>query len=178
MRTLLLDCETTGLIENRTVRASLLPEVIELYACIADTSSMEVKEEINELIKPKKLPLEPVITKITGITNRMLEDKLPFETYAESFREMVERADRVIAHNCSFDAEVLEIEFQRLGLTIKWPELVCTVEMSLHYKGYRLSLSALHEHLFGEKFEGAHRAKADVMALLRCASEMDRRGDL
>jgi hypothetical protein len=40
----------------------------------------------------------------------------------------------------------------------------------------RLTLSNLHEHLFGEKFKDAHRARSDVMALVRVARELRRRG--
>jgi len=45
-------------------------------------------------------------------------------------------------------------------------------------KGHRLSLSALHEELFGEPFSGAHRARVDVDALTRCFNELRQRGDI
>ena len=46
--------------------------------------------------------------------------------------------------------------------------IVCTVELTEHKKGYRLKLSDLHEHLFGEDFKEAHDARADADALARC----------
>jgi len=49
------------------------------------------------------------------------------------------------------------------------------VEQTQHLKGHRLSLGDLHDLLLGERFSGAHRARADVMALARCVSEMIRR---
>jgi hypothetical protein len=58
---------------------------------------------------------------------------------------------------------------------VKWPRRICTVEQTQHIKGFRLNLSGLHEFLFGEKFSGAHRAKVDVAALVRCSSEMFKR---
>jgi hypothetical protein len=39
-------------------------------------------------------------------------------------------------------------------------------------------MSALHQHLFGEPFEGAHRAKQDTLALLRCCVELLHKGML
>lgn len=38
-----------------------------------------------------------------------------------------------------------------------------------------MSLTNLHIELFGMTFPEAHRAKQDVLALIRCASEMRRR---
>jgi DNA polymerase III epsilon subunit-like protein len=84
----------------------------------------------------------------------------------------------VIAHNLSYDRDMLNIEFQRLGHFIAWPPGLCTVEQSVHYKGYRLNLTGLHEYLFGQPFAGAHRARPDVEALTRCCVEMFKRRDL
>ena len=60
----------------------------------------------------------------------------------------------------------------------EWPRLCCTVENTEWLHGHRLSLSALHEELFGEPFSGAHRARTDVAALTRCYLELVKRGDL
>jgi hypothetical protein len=56
--------------------------------------------------------------------------------------------------------------------------VICTIEQSVHYTGYRMNLGDLHQHLLGEKFSGAHRAREDVEALLRVCVEMRLRGDL
>jgi hypothetical protein len=61
---------------------------------------------------------------------------------------------------------------------IKWPDKICTVEQTVHLKGYRVSLSVLHETLFGMPFTGAHRAKVDVSALLFICKELYRIGEL
>jgi DNA polymerase III alpha subunit (gram-positive type) len=84
----------------------------------------------------------------------------------------------VIAHNASFDQEAINIEANRLGRIIKWPTCRCSVEQTIHLKGKRLTLGALHEHLFGARFDDAHRARADVMALVRCCCELHKRGEL
>jgi hypothetical protein len=73
---------------------------------------------------------------------------------------------------------MIDLEAKRLNRVIKWPPLVCTVEQSIHYKGHRMNLGDLHEHLLGVRFSGAHRAKEDVDALVRCCVEMRKRGDL
>jgi DNA polymerase III epsilon subunit-like protein len=91
---------------------------------------------------------------------------------------LIEAAPLVIAHNASFDVEMVDIEAARCGAKIVWPRCLCTVEQSSYVIGHRLTLGALHEHLLGEKFEGAHRAKVDVAALIRCVAEMVKRGML
>src|SRR5262249_43032643 len=96
-----------------------------------------------------------------------------------SIRDFIESAECVVAHNAAFDKDMLDLEFKRLNLTpIAWPPILCTVEQTIHVTGYRLSLSALYEHLFGETFKDAHRAETDVRALTRCVIELRKRGEL
>lgn len=185
MIALLLDTETTGLVENRSMPLDRQPEVIEFYGIMADLDKTKAKQEIyHQLIKPQR-PIpdkdekgKKNIAKMTGITNKMVEDCLPFKAHAPAIKLCLEKAPLIIAQNASFERDVLELEFERLGQKVAWPPLVCTVEQSIHYLGRRLTLSELHEHLLGLKFAGAHRAEADTLALLRCAVEMRRRGDL
>jgi DNA polymerase III alpha subunit (gram-positive type) len=171
------DTETTGLIDNQTIKIDKLPEVIEFYGCLFNLEDGAILEELDYLIKPKgSLNLE--ITKLKTINEDMVKDELPFTAYAKSIKSLLEKAPLVIGHNLSFDKEIIDVEMKRLGMNIDWPRGICTVEQTVYLKGFRLSLSALHELLFGEAFEGAHRAKVDVMATVRCACELYKRGDL
>ena len=174
------DTETTGLIANRLIPASRQPEIIELYLALVDLDGDEpvVLEELDMMIRPTK-PIPPFITKITRISDMMVADAETFSQVADTVAAFLAKAKTLIFHNATFDAEMLEIEFDRLGRPgVVDHELVCTVENSVHYRGRRLSLGILHEHLFGEKFKGAHRAKTDVAALIRCAHAMKQKGDL
>jgi DNA polymerase-3 subunit alpha len=78
--------------------------------------------------------------------------------------------------------DMLSLEFRRLGMleeVIKWPVIrICTVEQTEWYKGYRLSLTALYEELFGEPFPDAHRARVDVQALTRVFLELRKREEI
>lgn len=174
-----LDTETTGLIENVTVKDDKLPEVIDFYGCLLDVDSGKVLEELDILIKPtiaKKLPEE--IVNITHITDEMLKNKKHFKDHAAGIRFLIERAPIALAHNAAYDKEVLDIEYHRLDQAINWKFVMCTVEQTLHLKGYRLSLSALHELLFNESFVDAHRAKTDVQALCRCVVELIKKEEI
>ena len=174
---LIFDTETTGLIENMTTRFDKQPEVVE-FAAIRINEKGKILEELDQLIKPS-IPITEDITKLNGIDNDMLKDKLHFVGYASAIRDMIERSSMVIAHNAAFDVDMLNLEFKKLKMTrIAWPRIICTVEQTIHIKGYRLTLSDLHEYLFKKKFEGAHRARADVEALARCVVELRKRGEL
>lgn len=177
MIALLFDVESTGLIDNHVIPLDRQPSIIEWYSCLANLDTGEVLSELDLLIRPPT-PVSAEITKITHITNEMLTDKPSFIEAAPQIMSAVLGAPLVIAHNCSFDVEMAQLEFERIGLNLVWPPLLCTVEQTVHLKGFRLSLTALHEHLFGEPFPEAHRAKSDTQALLRCAVELHKRNEI
>lgn len=179
MKAIIFDTETTGLIDNGTAKLEKQPEVIEFYACVADLKTGKIAQELDLLIKPQR-EISAEITKITGITPAMVEGAPAFGAVSDRVKAIlnVATAPLAIAHNASFDKEMLDIEFKRLGGWIAWPRLICTVEQTVHLKGFRLSLSNLHELLFNEPFTGAHRAKVDVAALTRCCVELFKRGML
>lgn len=179
MRAFIFDTETSGLIDNHTLPLDKQPEIIEFYGADVDLKTGEILSEIEILIKPHK-PISEEITNITGLENSDFEKCLPFSAHAPFIRKAIAESEAIIAHNLSFDMEMLKIECERLGgLSIKWPRrLICLVEQTVHLKGFRLSMMNLHEHLFNEKFADAHRAKPDTQALIRCAVELYKRGDI
>lgn len=174
MRTLIIDTETTDLVQNSLIANNLQPEVIELYGCVLNDEGNMI-DEIEFLCKPRQ-PISELITKITRITNADLASCPSFSHFAPKLRDMIESCSTVVAHNLSFDMAVLEFEFARIDHEIiRWPERrICTVESTEWLNGYRLKLSELHEVLFGVGFADAHRAKADVQALARIFVELRR----
>lgn len=176
MRALIFDTETTGLVENRSTALDKQPYIIEFYAVDCDLKTGEIYEEVGLLIKPP-IKISEEITKITTITNEMLVDCLSFEDYdiSEKIIKTIESSKLVIAHNISFDCDMIELECERVSRCVNWPRKLCTVEQTVGLVGVRLTLSKLHEYLFNEPFNGAHRAKVDVMALKRCCEELYKR---
>jgi len=175
LRWFIFDWETSGLISNTQRPLNKQPNGIELYGCLLNTETFEIEDEIDTFLDPGIL-ISAEITKITGITPEMLVGAPKFDTIADRLRVMIEGADAVVAHNLSYDKPLTDFEYARLGQTIEWPKLICSLEATEWVCGYRLSLSALHEHLFGEPFAGSHRARVDVQALTRCVVEMIKRG--
>lgn len=172
------DTETTGLIDNHTVKLDKQPEIIEIYCCIFNDKDGKIKHELNTFIKPK-VPITDLITKITGITNAMVKDAPPYSSAGKHIIQMLNNAPVMTGHNLSFDIEMVAIEQERCKLPpLQTNKLICTVEQTVHLRGMRLSLSNLHQYLFNEPFEGAHRAKVDVHAQVRCYMELKKRGEI
>jgi DNA polymerase-3 subunit alpha (Gram-positive type) len=174
MRALIFDTETTGLVDNVTIADKHLPDIIEFYGCVANLTNGEIDKEFHTLVKPRK-PIEEEITKITGLTDEKLKDAPYWQSIMINVIDLIDQSQLAIAHNASFDKEMVDLECGRCDTKLFWPTVLCTVEQTIHLKGFRLSLSALHEHLFGEPFADAHRAKNDTQALLRCCVELYKR---
>ena len=178
----LFDTETTGLIEHRNRPLDRQPRVIELCALkVRVSDNGKEHEEIglfNEMFSVSA-PLDPVITRVTGIKDEDLKGKPSYAERWVAVDDFMGGADVWCAHNCSFDVDMLRIESARLGKSPSVPaRLVCTVEQTEFLFGRRPKLGELHEYLFGEAHTGAHRALADVKALARCALELMRRGEM
>jgi DNA polymerase-3 subunit epsilon len=185
VKALIFDTETTGLPKNRTIKLDKQPDIIEFYGQMVNLKTGKIGPKWGTLIKPRK-PLsdtlgpgeKKTISQITGITNEMLKDAPSFKDVSKQIVKMIRNSPVVIAHNLSFDAEMIDIELERLKIALEWPRKICTVEATIAMKGFRLNLTKLHLELFGKEFEDAHRAKGDVDALTPCCIELFKRGIL
>lgn len=184
MIVIVFDTETDALISNSAKRLELQPRILELAAIKFVQTGTGKAVEFQEIGRFDQLfanrrPIPDKVTKITGLTAYDLTGKPQIETQLDAIADFFENSDRVVAHNISYDTEVMDNEFLRYTTrSIRWPEKVCTVEATEHIKGFRLNLSGLHEYLFGEAFEGAHRAMVDVEATMRCYQELVRRDEI
>lgn len=184
MSIIFFDCETTGLTKPVAAGLGAQPYITELCA-IKMSDDLEVEE--GKYFQMFKVPVDvekvqpgdkKSTFEITGISNAMLADKNPFSAHWKEIAEFFFGVHTMVAHNVSYDRDCLKFELMRINKTLNFPwpiEHICTVERTMKYKGYRLNLSALHEHLFGVRFEGAHRAEDDVRAMIRCYKEILKR---
>lgn len=171
----LFDTETTSLIANSLISDKHQPRVVEFYGAIIDPFGEKIRE-LSFLCNPG-VPIPKEAQEITGITDEMVKSAPPFGMFEKDVRDFFASADVAVAHNLAYDKAVIDGEMRRLGVTMEWPPvLICTVEETEWVKGFRLSLSALHEHLFNETFADAHRAQTDVDALIRCWVTMSSKG--
>lgn len=185
MSVLVFDNETTGLVKPAAAGLSAQPYITEICA-IKLSDDLETEEGIYKMMFKVPVDVEAPFpgqtTKspftITGISNAMLADKNPFAAHWREIADFFFGVHTMVAHNVAYDRDCLKFELMRINkvLNFPWPiNHVCTVEKTMSYKGHRLTLSKLHEHLFGESFDGAHRAEEDVRALVRCYKEIVKR---
>lgn len=176
-----LDTETTGLQKPDPVELHKQPFMIEIYCdkfrFIKESGKFKIEkiDEFYSLFKPP-IPISELIIKITSITNDMLEDAPVFIDKYDDLCKFFLGSSVMVAHNCSFDSAIICNELRRHGLEyhFPWPkEHVCTVEKSFCIENKRLNLQKLYKIATGKsEFPNAHRARADVMAMMECVEWM------
>ena len=152
----ILDIETTGLSPSNE-------KVIEIAIFIHD--GKKVVEEYITLINPERnIPYN--ITRLTGITNEMVENAPKFWEIAKDIVLLTE-GKPIVAHNASFDYNFIRNEFKNLGYSFKRDRL-CTVKLSRkiipNHKSY--SLGKLCQDLSID-IDGRHRAAGDAFATVK-----------
>ena len=149
----IVDIETTGGMAKRD-------KITEIGIVIHDGS--KIVDSYTSLINPER-SIPPEITRITGITNSMVEGAPKFYEVA---KEIVLRTEGAIfvAHNVRFDYSFIQEEFDKLGFSYSRKQL-CTVKLSRKtFPGLRsYSLGNLISH-FGIEVQARHRALDDAMA--------------
>jgi DNA polymerase III subunit epsilon len=187
---LFYDTETTGLPTRRGASpedVNVWPRMVQLAWALGDGAPAKL---VSHIIKPEGFVIPDEVARIHGISQeRAMDEGVPLLDAVEEFRGDLATVESVAAHNLDFDYGVLGAELIRLGF---WNDLepkrrVCTMRCSTglcripqkNGRGFKWpKLMELHQFLFGEGFEGAHDARNDVAAGLRCYFELQRRGVL
>lgn len=166
MNIIIFDTETTGLLQPDNSELSMQPKIIEFYG-IKINEEFEIQKELHTLFNPQEL-ISSEITRITGITDKMVQDRPLFSYVSHDIENFFKDVDLSVAHNHGFDAGMLDVEYRRINkMRPEARHEVCTVEATMALTGHRLSLKRLHWILLKKEFK-AHRAKEDVYALVRC----------
>lgn len=176
---IIFDTETTGLPQPEGAPLTIQPKMTEFFGIKVNEAYNKV-DELEFLCNPGE-PLEAFITKITGITDAMLNGQPPFASHYPKLVQFFLGEEAMAAHNLAFDRDIIRYELERISkaYSFPWPhQHICTVEKTMHLCGYRLSLDKLHNYLFDEGFSDAHRARSDTEALVRCMAELHKRGVL
>ena len=177
---LVFDTETSGFKTNHIIQLA--------YALIDDLGN--VLNKVNTSFKlPEGVKIEEGAFKCHGIKDEDLKDCEPIEKSGLAlFIKNCNDAKRVIGHNVSFDIRMIKNEYNRHKSKMPYLDLVklekksfCTMKSTTQYcriskatqAGYKWpKLQELHKKLFGNNFEDAHDALADVMATHRCFVEL------
>ena len=196
---LVFDVETTGLLptpySKPTVLAEL-PHIIQLSWVIYDTDQKCLIKKYNTYVRPPSdVVIKPIITELTGITRELVDSKgIDVGEAIECFYAAYLTADILVAHNMSFDINMILLEgcpiwkymhgmFDFQVLQERNKQLYCTMQegidlckiermnrRGIYYK--QPKLSELYTHLFGKSPENLHDSAVDVAACLRCFLKM------
>lgn len=187
---LIFDTETTGLPKRWDAPASDTdnwPRCIQIAWQLHDGEG-RLLEQYDALVRPDGFNIPYDAEQIHGIsTGLALEEGLPMAEVLEAFRAALARTQFLVGQNVGFDINVMGAEFHRAegaDPLEKFPVLDTCTEATAELcqlpggRGGKFklpTLTELHLHLFGEPFEEAHNATADVEATTRCFLELLRR---
>ena len=194
---LFFDTETTGLPNKKPPTDPNQARLIQLAAILASPEG-EVLNTLNTLVKIGNAFMHPLAQEAHGISREKANSEgiHPKEAF-EKFHSMSESAECLVCHNHNFDFKLIELTAAQLchRSGSDEPDLMlseirelpyyCTMVQSKEFcalpmkgrNGYKFpKLMELYRILFGESFEGAHDAMADVTATMKCFFELKRRG--
>lgn len=199
MKILVFDTETTGLPESRNtsiLETEKWPHIVQISWILYDCDNKEVLNVQDHIINSGvDIPAES--SAIHGIDNSRVQRKgVKIVPIMDSFDQDLQIADKVVAHNLSFDKRMFMVEairqnrkqyFTRNGVkkpeycTMKSSKNLCAIERIGNNGGtyYKYpTLTELHIKLFNYQPKGAHDSMADVLICLRCFCIMEIKYDI
>ncbi len=181
---LVIDTETTGLPKRWSAPASDLknwPRLVQIAWLLFDKDGVE-QESRELIIKPIGYSIPKIASQIHGISHAQAVDEGVLVTPAlEEFAGAVAKSQTLVAHNMSFDENVITAEFIRAELPNVFSGItkVCTKDISTDYcklpgrYGYKWpSLQELHRTLFSQDFTETHHALNDARVCAKCFFEL------
>jgi len=140
---LIFDVETTGLELKKA-----LPQcsyIIQLSFMVYNLETNAIQENFNEYIKiPHHVEIIPFIENLTKINRELCDHGISIQTGLRAFYKAYHTCDFVVAHNFSFDASMITLEFLRhfqelksecpngLRLFHNHDKQYCTMKSSIH----------------------------------------------
>jgi DNA polymerase III subunit epsilon len=188
MTYLFFDTETTGIPANYRAPVEDLanwPRVVQLAFLLTSAAGIPITSK-QFLIKPDGFSIPRAATRIHGInTEQACLEGIPMLAALNEFLACIKSAPILVAHNMSYDQNVLGAEFLRLGLPNPLPRArrICTMESATDFcgipgpHGFKWpTLSELHAKLFQRELRSAHSALADVQACADCFFALKSKG--
>jgi DNA polymerase III subunit epsilon len=200
MRVLVFDTETTGLPQKDEhnkyypiYNTQKWPHIIQISFILYDTKRKRIINNHDHIIKlAKSVKIGEESIGIHGITRQDSENNgIKMATALNMFNAIIQEADIIIAHNISFDKQVIMVESIRNNLTINFSGgthkilQYCTMKNSIDLcklertgKNGRTynkfpTLLELHKHLFQTSPKNLHNSFIDILICLRCFCLME-----
>ncbi len=183
---LIFDTETTGLPKN--YKAPLTdsenwPRMVQIAWQLHDEQGT-LLEANNYIVKPEGYTIPFSAEKVHGISTQKAEaEGKALNWVLDEFNKILEKTKFLVGHNVEFDVSIVGAEYFRKNIETNFLEIrtIDTKADSTEYcalpggRGGKFkwpNLSELHHTLFGEGFDEAHNAAADVVATARCFLEL------
>ncbi|WP_075564757.1 3'-5' exonuclease [Ihuprevotella massiliensis] len=186
---LFFDTETTGIPKDYKAPCTNTdnwPRLIQLGWLLTDAEG-RILSEGNHIVRPDGFEIPKAASDVHGITTEFaLENGKPLLDVIFAFGADLNQAECVIGHNLDYDLHIVGAEYVRLGydsrIMFARPTL-CTMQATIQYCNIPgrfgpkwPKLMELYTKLFGQEFDGAHDAMADIVATKECFFELIRRG--
>jgi len=193
------DTETNGFTNDREPPSHpSQPNLVQLACVLFDPRTGDELQSVSMIVRPevdeKGSPLWTIpkaASDVHGITlDIAMRYGVPLRVAVATFTNLRAVASATVAHNINFDRIVLEAAIHRCNGKPAHPGPnvhYCTMRTATDImklppsarmvangrNGFKPpKLIELHQWLFGEGFEGAHNALADILATKRCFVEM------
>ncbi|CAA7193688.1 DNA polymerase III subunit alpha [Chryseobacterium potabilaquae] len=187
---LIFDTETTGLPKNFNAPLSdseNWPRMVQIAWQLHDDNGTLIENQ-DFIIKPEGYDIPFNAARIHGITTKIANDEgRDLQEVLEEFSKVIDKVRVVSGHNVEFDYNIVGAEFYRKTIKDNLQEKpkADTMILGTNFcqlgggKGGRFKppkLEELYEKLYGNKFDEAHNAAADVNATAQVFFEMMRIG--
>ena len=202
-RVIVFDTETNGLLPKRDKNTNLpiineFPYILQLSFVLYNIELGVIEQTYNNYIKVSDdVIISDKITEITGITKETCMTKgIPIRNALYDFYHAYMSADRIVAHNISFDKNMIELEifrnrehlrtipesyflFNDMFNSLHNTDTYCTMLKTKHFCNIMINgkygsyakapkLVELHDKLFGFTPENLHDALVDTITCLKC----------
>lgn len=163
-----IDFETTGLNPESD-------QIIEVGAVVWDAEQKKPVEMFSKLVQVTKLPLEPKIIELTGITDEHLKSfGVPLAGVLDELSLLAAKCDYLVGHNAlGFDRKFLNKACQQLGKPLfqqRWIDTTIDINFPQEIKTRKLTYLAADHHFMSP---AAHRAAFDVMTMFQIVARYD-----
>ena len=170
---IVLDTETTGLLDNSGAPASFRNEILQL-AIVGGNGSLL----FNEYFKPVNKTQWPSAQRVNGISSRFVQNKPCFDFFKDRIQGIVNDAELIVAYNVKFDLTFL----RNAGISFAGKKSYDVMKEFAKKHGPRkqgrystygryVSLTKCAEY-YGYDMTKVHDAVADSQATLYCFLRM------
>lgn len=179
MNYLIFDTETTGLVNTKhPYDFDAQPHLVQL-ACIIADNNFNIVSEYSCIVKPDGYEIPTQASDVHGITTEhAIEHGIDLLEAVCRFKDMLDSADTLVAHNIDFDMIVMRASLHRsefnLDELIGSKDKYCTMQNCINtlklpgrYGKYKWpKLAECYKHYTGNELDGAHDALIDTRACL------------